>query len=117
MVYASGRRNIHVVVIAVAAVLPDCCGASPTMTTGLEALLDAGIITGNMSNAAATITANRKNAMPSSGWELPVSMQATTGIVYATSFPALDAAIAEVSKYFSPITSVWTNPCETSYPS
>ena len=28
-------------------------------------------------------------------------MQATTGIVYATSFPALDAAIAEVSKYFS----------------
>ena len=39
--------------------------------------------------------------MPSSGWELPVSMQATTGIVYATSFPAPDAAIAEVSKYFS----------------
>jgi hypothetical protein len=30
-----------------------------------------------------------------------VSIQATTGIVYATSFPALDAAIAEVSKYFS----------------
>ena len=28
-------------------------------------------------------------------------MQDTTGIVYATSFPALDAAIAEVSKYFA----------------
>ena len=83
-----------------AAALPDCCGASPTMAAGLEALLDAGIITGNMSNAAAIATENRNNAMPSSGWELPVSMQAT-GIVYATSFPALDAAIAEVSKYFS----------------
>jgi hypothetical protein len=27
-------------------------------------------------------------------------MQDSTGIVYATSFPALDAAIEEVSKYF-----------------
>ena len=27
-------------------------------------------------------------------------MQDTTGVVYATSFPALDAAIAEVSKFF-----------------
>lgn len=35
-----------------------------------------------------------------SGWMLPESMQDTTGVVYATSFPALDTAIAEVSKYF-----------------
>jgi hypothetical protein len=31
---------------------------------------------------------------------LPEHFQETTGVVYATSFPALDAAIGEVSKYF-----------------
>lgn len=35
-----------------------------------------------------------------SGWVLPASMQNTTGVVYATSFPALDTAIAEVSKFY-----------------
>lgn len=56
------------------------------VAAGLEALKDAGIVTGEGGL---------------SGWELPVSMQDTTGVVYATSFPALDTAIAEVSKYFS----------------
>jgi hydroxymethylglutaryl-CoA synthase len=56
------------------------------VAAGLEALKDAGIVSGVGEGT--------------SGWELPVSMQNTTGIVYATSFPALDAAIAEVTKYF-----------------
>lgn len=56
-----------------------------SVAAGLEALKDAKIVTGEGGLK---------------GWELPVSMQQTTGIVYATSFPALDTAIAEVSKYF-----------------
>ena len=55
------------------------------VAAGLEALKDAGIVTGDPSTG---------------GWVLPESMQATTGVVYATSFPALDTAIAEVSKFF-----------------
>lgn len=55
------------------------------VAAGLEALKDAGIVTGDPSTG---------------GWVLPQSMQATTGVVYATSFPALDTAIAEVSKFF-----------------
>ena len=56
------------------------------VAAGLEALKDAGIVTGEGEGL--------------SGWVLPESMQDTTGIVYATSFPALDAAIEEVSKFF-----------------
>ena len=56
-----------------------------SVAAGLEALKDAKIVSGEGGL---------------SGWELPESMQQTTGIVYATSFPALDTAIAEVSKYF-----------------
>ena len=55
------------------------------VAAGLEALKDAGIVTGDPSTG---------------GWVLPESMQATTGVVYATSFPALDTAIAEVSRFF-----------------
>ena len=47
--------------------------------------VDAGIVTGEGEGL--------------SGWELPASMQDTTGVVYATSFPALDTAIAEVSRH------------------
>lgn len=57
------------------------------VAAGLEALKDAGIVHGDGDGT--------------SGWILPPSMQETTGVVYATSFPALDAAIGEVSKYFS----------------
>jgi 3-oxoacyl-(acyl-carrier-protein) synthase len=56
------------------------------VAAGLEALKDAGIVSGIGTDL--------------SRWELPQSMQDTTGIVYATSFPALDTAIAEVTKYF-----------------
>ena len=35
-----------------------------------------------------------------SGWVLPEHLQETTGVVYATSFPALDTAVEEVSRYF-----------------
>jgi 3-oxoacyl-(acyl-carrier-protein) synthase len=52
---------------------------------GLEALKNAGVVTGEGGV---------------NGWVLPESMQATTGVVYATSFPALDAAIQEVSRYY-----------------
>jgi 3-oxoacyl-(acyl-carrier-protein) synthase len=54
------------------------------VAAGLEALKDAGIVNGE----------------GKSGWVLPAHMQATTGVVYATSFPALDTAISEVTKYF-----------------
>jgi hydroxymethylglutaryl-CoA synthase len=57
------------------------------VAAGLEALKDAGIVHGDGEGT--------------SGWILPPSMQETTGVVYATSFPALDAAIGEVSKYFA----------------
>jgi hypothetical protein len=56
------------------------------IAAGLEALRDANLVSG-----VGTGT---------SGWELPESMQNSTGVVYATSFPALDTAIEEVAKYF-----------------
>eukprot|EP01035_Chromulina_nebulosa_P017485 gene17485-23038_t len=56
------------------------------VAAGLEALKDAGLVSGIGEGT--------------SGWILPPSMQQTTGVVYATSFPALDTAIEEVSKYF-----------------
>jgi 3-oxoacyl-(acyl-carrier-protein) synthase len=57
-----------------------------SVACGLEALKDAGIVTGVGEGT--------------SGWILPEHLQPTTGIVYATSFPALDTAISEVTKYF-----------------
>jgi 3-oxoacyl-(acyl-carrier-protein) synthase len=57
-----------------------------SVACGLEALKDAGIVTGHGEGT--------------SGWVLPEHLQQTTGIVYATSFPALDTAISEVTKYF-----------------
>lgn len=50
------------------------------MVAGLEALKDAGIVTGEGEE----------------GWMLPGHMRDTTGVMYASSFPALDAAIGEV---------------------
>jgi len=57
-----------------------------SIAAGLEALKDAGIVSGQ--------------GPGTSGWVLPEHLQNSTGVVYATSFPALDTAIAEVSKYF-----------------
>lgn len=52
------------------------------MAAGLEALKDAGIVSGEGEG----------------GWMLPGHMRDTTGVMYASSFPALDAAIGEVSQ-------------------
>jgi len=56
------------------------------VAAGLEALKDAGIVTGE--------------GQGTEGWVLPGHLQQSTGIVYATSFPALDTAISEVTKFF-----------------
>ena len=51
-----------------------------SVVAGLEALRDAGIVTGEGEG----------------GWMLPGQMRDTTGVMYASSYPALDAAIGEV---------------------
>lgn len=56
-----------------------------SIIAGLEALKHSGLVSG----------------VGPKGWELPESMQNTTGVVFATSFPALDTAIAEVSRYYT----------------
>lgn len=53
-----------------------------SVVAGLEALKDAGIVTG----------------VGDGGWLLPEHMRDTTGVMYASSFPALDAAIGEVKQ-------------------
>ena len=60
-----------------------------SVAAGLEALKNAGLVSG-LPNTETGKT----------GWELPEHMQSSTGVVYATSFPALDTAIGEVSQYF-----------------
>lgn len=55
------------------------------VAAGLEALLDAGIVKGGSDDPAA--------------WKLPEHMRDTTGVVYATSFPALDAAVGEAMRF------------------
>jgi hypothetical protein len=62
------------------------------VAVGLEALKDAGIVMGWKSGEAGTAS-----------WVLPTEMQVTTGVVYATSFPALDTAIAEVSRFYKSV--------------
>ena len=57
-----------------------------SVAAGLEALRDAGIVSGE--------------GVGTQGWVLPEHLQPTTGIVYATSFPALDTAITEVTRFF-----------------
>ena len=53
------------------------------VAAGLECMKDAGLI-------------------PSVDGQLPEGLRDGTGIIYATSFPALDAAIGEISKYGDP---------------
>lgn len=53
------------------------------IAAGLEVLKDSGILINNKNN----------------DWILPTEMQNNTGIIYVTSFPALDATIQEVSRY------------------
>lgn len=55
------------------------------VAAGLEALRDAGLVSGE--------------GQGTSGWELPEHLQGNTGVVFVTSFPALETAVAEVSKF------------------
>lgn len=55
------------------------------VAAGLEACKDAGLVRGDSSDPEA--------------WVLPEDMQDTTGVMYATSFPALDSAINEVMRF------------------
>ena len=57
----------------------------------LEALQDAGLVRGN-SGAPPPAGAAAEN------WKLPEELRDSTGVVYASSYPGLDAAVAEVSK-------------------
>lgn len=54
------------------------------VAAGLEALKDAGLV--------ADVAGDDR-------WKLPEALRDGTGVVYATSFPALDAAVAEVGRY------------------
>lgn len=54
------------------------------IAAGLEALKDAGIVKGGDGLAS---------------WQLPENMRDSTGVVYATSFPALEAAVSEVMRF------------------
>lgn len=55
------------------------------VAAGLEACKDAGLVRGDSSDPEA--------------WVLPQELQDTTGVMYATSFPALDSAINEVMRF------------------
>eukprot|EP00624_Nannochloropsis_granulata_P007034 evm.model.NODE_5962_length_8616_cov_28.606546.2 len=55
------------------------------IAAGLEALKDAGIVKGEGKDL--------------SSWQLPEHMRDSTGVVYATSFPALEAAVSEVMRF------------------
>lgn len=59
--------------------------AQIAVAAGLEALKSAGLVTG------------RTNDLRE--WELPEAYRDTTGVVYASSFPAMDAAVGEVMRF------------------
>ncbi|KAG7381005.1 hypothetical protein PHYPSEUDO_006558 [Phytophthora pseudosyringae] len=53
------------------------------VAAGLEAVRNAGLVDGTDAN-----------------WRLPESMRDSTGVVYATSFPTMNAAVSETSRYY-----------------
>jgi len=59
--------------------------AQVAVAAGMEALKSAGLVTGKSNDA--------------SEWKLPEKYRDSTGVVYASSFPALDAAIGEVMRF------------------
>jgi len=59
--------------------------AQVAVAAGMEALKNAGLVSG-------------KSADPEE-WKLPERYHDTTGVVYASSFPAMDAAVGEVMRY------------------
>jgi 3-oxoacyl-(acyl-carrier-protein) synthase len=61
--------------------------AQVAVAAGLEALKDAGLVSGNSNDP--------------SEWMLPEQYRDTTGVVYASSFPAMDAAVGEVMRFLN----------------
>ena len=59
--------------------------AQVAVAAGLEALKDAGLVSGKSNDPA--------------DWKLPEQYRDSTGVVYASSFPAMDAAIGEVMRF------------------
>jgi 3-oxoacyl-(acyl-carrier-protein) synthase len=59
--------------------------AQVAVAAGMEALKNAGLVSGKSNNP--------------SDWMLPEKYRDTTGVVYASSFPAMDAAVGEVMRY------------------
>ncbi|KAL7538955.1 hypothetical protein ACHAXR_011948 [Thalassiosira sp. AJA248-18] len=59
--------------------------AQVAVAAGLEALKSAGLVSGKSNDP--------------SEWKLPEQYRDTTGVVYASSFPAMDAAVGEVMRF------------------
>ena len=59
--------------------------AQVAVAAGLEALKSAGLVSGKTNDPAE--------------WKLPEQYRDTTGVVYASSFPAMDAAVGEVMRF------------------
>lgn len=59
--------------------------AQVAVAAGLEALRSAGLVKGGSQNLE--------------DWKLPESLRDGTGVVYASSFPAMDAAVGEVMRF------------------
>lgn len=59
--------------------------AQVAVAAGMEALKSAGLVSGKTSNA--------------NDWMLPEEYRDSTGVVYASSFPAMDAAVGEVMRF------------------
>ena len=59
--------------------------AQVAVAAGMEALKNAGLVTGRSNDPAE--------------WMLPENYRDTTGVVYASSFPAMDAAVGEVMRF------------------
>lgn len=59
--------------------------AQVAVAAGMEALKDAGLVSG-------------KSSKPEE-WQLPEQYRDSTGVVYASSFPAMDAAVGEVMRF------------------
>lgn len=59
--------------------------AQVAVAAGLEALKSAGLVSGKSNDP--------------SEWKIPEQYRDTTGVVYASSFPAMDAAVGEVMRF------------------
>lgn len=59
--------------------------AQVAVAAGLEALKDAGLVSGKSNDPE--------------DWKLPEQYRDSTGVVYASSFPAMDAAVGEVMRF------------------